>query len=485
MKKPLYFLIAVLLLFSACVPAADPAADPTADPAETASPDITADPAPFKAGKKYVFTLTDERGRKWEEDVVAFASKCLQLAHGHPLLTDRITTVYTHNEPTLKFSNSASVNFCDAELREEFIGRINAIITSIPESTDDEIVFAMMEAAALLRDAHTFVSADVKEAFPLWVTTVYSDGRPECVVEYAPEKESGLLGSRLVAINGIPLSEITERMRPFIAYEAETWFIRRAYGFNMLMNCAVLRHIGVMGGENTAEFTLLSPSGEELTRSLSSRAADSLWYDAKEYLSGTGSERGSTSRWIMELHPDVDIWYEFLNEGEALYIRVVSCDVDEELEDVVSDAFLDAKALGRLKYVIVDFRDNYGGYANLNGSFVPLADAMRDSGAELYVLINEGSFSAAVGVPALLRRRLESVKLVGSPAGQPTEFFAGAVSLETPNSSVFCQISTCRASFWPGCHDDALMPDVTVYQSYEDFLNGVDSVLRYILEGGE
>ena len=34
---------------------------------------------------------------------------------------------------------------------------------------------------------------------------------------------------------------------------------------------------------------------------------------------------------------------------------------------------------------------------------------------------------------------------------------------------------------WPGYDEVALMPDILIGQSLEDYQNGVDSVLRYIL----
>ena len=110
---------------------------------------------------------------------------------------------------------------------------------------------------------------------------------------------------------------------------------------------------------------------------------------------------------------------------------------------------------------------------------------MRDSGAELYVLIDSYSFSAAVAIPSMLKRRVEGVTLVGESAGQPVRFFYGGMTAELPNSGVLCYCSRVFGDFWPEYSDDPLTPDVIVKQTYEDFLNGVDSVLRYILEGGE
>ena len=73
--------------------------------------------------------------------------------------------------------------------------------------------------------------------------------------------------------------------------------------------------------------------------------------------------------------------------------------------------------------------------------------------------------------------------LVGAPAGEPANgMFFESVPFSTPNKNLKPYISShALLNNWPGNDDPALMPDVTVYQTLEDYKNGVDTVLKYIL----
>ena len=100
--------------------------------------------------------------------------------------------------------------------------------------------------------------------------------------------------------------------------------------------------------------------------------------------------------------------------------------------------------------------------------------------AQIYILIDNNSFSAAIGIPAVLRRRLEGATLIGAAGGQQPRFFRGE-SFSLPYSQIYCQCSSELIDFWPNYENETLTPDLIVRQTYEDFLNGYDSVLKYIL----
>ena len=50
------------------------------------------------------------------------------------------------------------------------------------------------------------------------------------------------------------------------------------------------------------------------------------------------------------------------------------------------------------------------------------------------------------------------------------------------DSGIKFKCSGLCADFWPDYDDGPLMPDIPVYQTWEDYLAGYDSVLKYILE---
>ncbi|MBO4562095.1 MAG: hypothetical protein J5772_00620 [Clostridia bacterium] len=482
MKRWLLILAALLMLLTACSQASVEEPEPTARYTDEPEPTSAQREAPYTVGSAYSCIWERERDRKWEEDIAFFADEYLHPNLGHPLLSDRSTTVRIFNDPVLRYSTTSLKSFFDEAVRDEFVRLVNELIFDVPYIDDISISIRLAEIAALLEDGHSFVRVPVEEAFPLYIVPVAGADGPEWAVDFAPSKYRDILGWRLTAINGVPVLDIADLMRPFVSYEAEPWFLFVAMRYRMLLNCGVLRYIGIMGPERSAVMTLEGPNGETRELEMLSRAAEAMWHDAAGYHSDSGKAEGDTGTLLMERYPEKDVWYTLLRGGEALYIRFNTCVVDESTGGIVEDAFDAAENAGKLEKVIVDFRSNTGGYADLSGNFLPLATALKTSGAEVYVLIDGGSFSAGVGIPAMLKRRIEGVTLIGTPAGQPTAFFFSG-KFELPNSGIYCQCSSTYGDFWPGNDDLSLMPDVTVERSYEDYIEGVDSVLEYILDG--
>jgi hypothetical protein len=76
----------------------------------------------------------------------------------------------------------------------------------------------------------------------------------------------------------------------------------------------------------------------------------------------------------------------------------------------------------------------------------------------------------------------ENVTFVGSPGGQPANFYAGVHDYTTPNLKISFRMSD---TWWVNDRQDtdpALMPDVVVHQTLEDFKLGIDTVMEYIYE---
>ena len=82
----------------------------------------------------------------------------------------------------------------------------------------------------------------------------------------------------------------------------------------------------------------------------------------------------------------------------------------------------------------------------------------------------------------LLKQHIPSAFLVGTPASEsPSNILGNVKYVVLPNNkSEFC-VSTMHWDYWYGYEGDALMPDITVYQTYEDLINGVDTVWEAIL----
>ena len=129
----------------------------------------------------------------------------------------------------------------------------------------------------------------------------------------------------------------------------------------------------------------------------------------------------------------------------------------------------------------MDLRNNGGGS---DGVIWPLLSVLRqemDDGTEVVGLIGEATFSSAI-INAVELQEM-GIPLVGEPASGSVDHFGSTGSFTLPNTGVRVSMSTkfidtgtlleCAA----GLGVEPIQPDVTVYQTLEDYLAGQDTLV--------
>ena len=106
----------------------------------------------------------------------------------------------------------------------------------------------------------------------------------------------------------------------------------------------------------------------------------------------------------------------------------------------------------------------------------------RASTNGVYILIDSGSFSAGVLFPHQLHKGIEGAILVGTPAGQFANTFGGSIEYTMPNTGYPFYVSSMYIWGEKDVSQDALYPDVLIRQSLEDYKNGIDAALQYVLD---
>ena len=486
LAKKLAVLCAVILLLSvllAGVPAAKGVPMSAATQAETTQAPASA--PPYKGdGSKYTYIMTDERDRQWEEDIVYLADTFLHYLNGHPKLINRQCLVVRADGDTVGKASMTREYLYDPVLRDEFIRYINASIMRIHESSDAELLYGCSEAVALLGDAHSNVYLPQDEMFPLGLVLLYAEDVPEAYIYAAPQGDEDLLLCRLDAINSVPVSEIITRAAKVIPHE-NLYLVQYFLFYDtyskivpcLMLNCDLLRYIGVLGEEKTAEFTITEETGSTRKIVLSSCPKDSLPTLAS-YMPPSDTDPSISLR-LRDSDPEASGWYRIIDDGKTLYIRISSC--ENNSGEIVSEAMEAATAEDGLEKVIVDFRGNSGGMNAASEAIVSAIDSLDVSGGK-YVLIDGGVCSATVSFAVYLKRYCSDVTLVGTPAGEPPNATFQTSQYRLPNRKLIFLMSALKQFYtWPGYDEDALMPDILIGQSLEDYRNGIDSVLKYVL----
>lgn len=484
--KRLICLLLTLLLLSGCAQTASPqtqAATESTVPETTESvpetvPETTApdDTQPEPAFADYVCQYTDERDLAWEQDIVYFAQLYLgeKTVKGHPYLVNK-------DYPTTDANRRAySKRFYDPAIRDLFIQEVFALIDRIPELTDLEINFELQRIAALLGDAHTSVYVPYDEVFPVIVEQLEQNGEMGLYCVRIPAVHENVLLARLDAINGIAIDEVLQRLNAYTSTENEYWALHHQtsiFSYMTITDLNYLRAAGIVGlEEESARFRFVTVSGETVEVELEALSLED------EYFQVTYANCDILRMGFLSYSQYGYASYFFDRPAEdALYIRLYQMVEEEEyrLEAFFQDIRDSLAYEGEVSKVIIDLRNNPGGYASVNQYLTEFLQAQEFQ--QVYILINGGSCSAAVIFPCMAQAAVENVVIVGTPAGQPPNFFANAQVYTLRKHDVSFTISTnyteCVADF----SGSALMPDVIIYQKLDDYMNGVDTVLEYVL----
>lgn len=418
----------------------------------------------------YTYYYADGRDLKWEEDVLYTAEAFLgeTSSHGHPLLVDEDVQI-------LFAMSSASMDyrpFYDEALRIQFIQDINDLIPRITELEDEQILLALQKAIAKLGDLSSYVHFPMEQVYPIFFTAFFTDRGAEFRSVMMPEEYSHLLLKKPTAINGVPIGEVIQKLMDYCSYENE--YAAYCSISLFLSQPAYLEAIGLTDGESPVKFRFLDAEGKKVDVSLSPVKYADL--NTKDLVGGGPAVP------VQDSENFRNYWWEYLEEEQALYIRF---NLIEEDTSLVYNSFIQQlnEQVSQAKTIIVDLRGTTGGTFH-SGLSIDLGNLLNQlKGQKSYVLLDASSNGAAILLSSCLRQRSADTLLVGTPGGQPANFFTSYQSYNMPNSDHAFSMSDFFYYGDDNDTDEALMPDIALYQTADDFAAGIDTVLEAILSG--
>ena len=130
--------------------------------------------------------------------------------------------------------------------------------------------------------------------------------------------------------------------------------------------------------------------------------------------------------------------------------------------------------------VIFDYRGNTGGSYPMSGfeEFVDQFAGIQTQGC--YILTDHAVASSSNGMVGKMAAFIPDAILVGTPTGQPANNWGNPSSYNTLNNKVHFRVSKEFWMFAESAEDDAIMPDVLLYQTLEDYKQGIDTVMEYV-----
>lgn len=356
--------------------------------------------------------------------------------------------------------------------RERFEAEVARCHEDLPKLSTLEFRVRIAQIVALVGDAHTSVRVDSPDnlLFPVRFAS-FEDG---VFIERTTPEHAGLMGAKLVEIDGRTTEELHRTVGSVIPSENPYWL--RLLAARMLNNASILHALRLTKEEGKAVFGVVMRDGSSASVTLEAvqPGPGVSPLNAVPWKSGElpmRLENGRSSYWLRVLDAD-----------KAVYLAYNVCRNEPQapFRDLVDQA-MEAIDAGRADRLIVDLRQNGGGNSNVA---YPLISAVRSRPAlnrkdRLFVLIGPQTFSSAMMNAQQFRERTQAT-LVGEPTGGKPNSYGEVKFLDLPNSGI--RVSYCVKYFrlLKDTDPDAVYPDVRAPMTSAAYFAGADPTLERV-----
>jgi len=370
---------------------------------------------------------------------------------------------------------------------EALATRVADLDARVPGLARHEIIVGMQRIAASIGDGHTtvpflFDRAAGFHALPLRLER-YAEG---LFVEAGAGELGDVVGSRIVAIGGVPVEEAVERITPLISRDNDIWI--RTMAPLYLGVTEVLHALKLSDDPMAATLSIEGPGGSRTVRIAARQAPFILdhgsarrpvpgWIDARD----TSPEASP----LPLRHPERPYWREYLPDRRTLYIKYDQVNDAPHGPGVLAFfaealAFVDENPVERL---ILDVRDNSGGEGMLNYGVVKeiIRRPAIDRPGGLFVIIGRRTFSAAQDLVHKLDLWTDAI-FIGEPTGSSPRFWGDHRPFRLERSGLLVSASP---TWWqPGGPYDRrefLPPELAFEPRWEDYVANRDPAVEAAL----
>jgi len=331
----------------------------------------------------------------------------------------------------------------------------------VPRLTDGQVTVGMLRLIALLRDDETALQVTWHRTYPFGTAWLGSG----LYLATVPATRRDLLGARLEAIDGRPLSEVIARLQPEIDYQPQDTGIAREWEAGYVTRPEMLSWAGLARSPDSATFTVRTTSGQRENVTLPAVPDDQV----------SALKFARVPRTLAQSNPTSPYWMQLFPGRQAVYLKYNRC--------LDSNGFqrLARKSLAILRQhpqfrLIVDLRGNGG------GSDVPFrtlingirADPAINRPGRLFGLIDgETDSSATLDADSLGART--SALLIGQEVEDPVDTYGNNTGLLTLPHSHLRVLYTTKVANPSG--NKLATPDIVVTPTVSQVLAGTDPVL--------
>jgi hypothetical protein len=347
--------------------------------------------------------------------------------------------------------------------RRKFESEVAELDRRIPQLNGDAAFVGMQQIVKSIGDGHTGVVAPAdRRVMPL---EIHRFGKEFRVTAAAPPYEKSI-GARVMKIAGVPISDAWRRVLT-LTPQTELMQLRESDALVYLARGYALHGLGITSDRNHTLYGLEqdSPTFDLDVAGLKPGEAVKL-------------KSGYSDAALRFQKPDEPFRCHALAAAHALYCAWRAY---QNLAANAKEMFA-AFDSHHARKLILDMRDNGGGDNTIgNAEIVKPLKARSDINRKgrLYVLIGAETFSAAMNNAAQLQDETNAV-LVGETIGEKPNSYQEPRQFRLPNSHLVVRASTLYYTFRKH-GPNKVVPDKEIIPQWNDFKNGRDPVLDWVL----
>jgi hypothetical protein len=366
--------------------------------------------------------------------------------------------------------------------KQRLESEVNELAQRAPSLSRNQLLVGVLRIIALLgpRNGHTglFPVDGHTRPLSLYPLRLYEFPEGLYVVDAV---DRALIRGRLVAIEGVPIDQVLDRVRPLTPRDNDSNL--RGLAPHFLVTAEVLDGLGITDGEESAQFTIERPGGARSDVTLEAIPAARYGRRFADPMFGHyPSVLPAAARPLYLSGAARPLWARTLAGGRVVYVgynsvRLPTQAVLAKIERLVRNP--------RTRRVILDVRLNGGGDNTTYGSLIRLfrSPAVNRPG-RLYLLVGRATFSAAGNFSAEIDRDTRAI-IVGEPTGGGVETYGDTFAVHLPTLGWTVRIAARYHERKSGKDDMrlAVAPDVPVELTAAQYFAGRDPVLARALRG--
>lgn len=381
-----------------------------------------------------------------------------------------------HKDYPFLFKNVTAAQF-DAEA--------DKLYKAMPAMREHERLAGFARMVALFKYGHTDIGwreAPVKYHVAPINFYWFSDG---VYVEGTDKKYSSIVGAKLVKVEGMPVMQALEAVKPLVPSENDQYF--KAYGLDFLVIPEAL-HAQRVTKElkksitytfekdgKSFEQTVTAMDAFHLPRSYGFVSRSSDWLTVRD--------TSNTPHYLKNL--DKIYYYEYLPETKTVYVR--HSQIQDEPQEAIPAfykkvfEFIDKNDVERL---VLDVRLNGGGNNYKNKPIVTgiIESKKINKPGKLFVIIGRRTFSACQNLVNELSTYTNAL-FVGEPTAENINFYGDNRRVELPKTKTPVFLSFAWWQDKPQWENGPwLAPQLAVDMSFDDYRSNRDPILQACLD---